>query len=158
MFFLFSLGQIITMYRLVFIFILASVLSGCGPSLKGRSSSLESIPMELKGSFTDDYGISYSISDSVWTQRPNIKYYLLLYNSNEKYFIARNDDKNPSEGGLYSRIDITYFSGMEPYRWGFCLTAYKAKTADEAMATRAADKDNPKKGCGGFPFSRMKRI
>lgn len=145
------------MYRFAFFVILVFVLAGCGPSARGRSSSLESIPKELMGNFKDDYGISYSINDSVWIQHPNIKYHFIAYNSNEKYFIAGNDDKNPSGGGLYSRIDIIYFSGMEPYRWGFCLTAYKAKTADEAMATKAADKDNPKKGCGGFPFSRMKR-
>ncbi len=145
------------MYRLVFFVALVFTLTRCGPSARGRSSSLESIPKELMGNFKDDYGVSYSINDSVWIQHPNIKYRFIAYNSNEKYFIAKNDDKNPSEGGFYSRIDITYFSGMEPYRWGFCLTAYKAKTADEAMATKAADKDNPKKGCGGFPFSRMQR-
>jgi len=144
-------------YKLTFFIALGFILPGCGPSIKGQSSSLESIPKELLGNFKDDYGISYSITNGLWVQFPDIKYHLIEYNNNEKYFIARNDDKNSSEAGQYSRIDITYFSGMEPYRWGFCLTAYKAKTADEAMATKAADKDNPKKGCGGFPFSRMQR-
>jgi hypothetical protein len=49
------------------------------------------------------------------------------------------------------------FSNMEPFRWGFCFTVYDANTDSLAEVTAHADRQNPKKGCNGFPFSRMKR-
>lgn len=120
-------------------------------------STISNIPQNIKGNFKDDYDIAYTINDSVWIQHPNVKYHLISYDSKGKYFIAGNDAKNPSEAGLYTRIDITHFENMEPFRWGFCLTKYNAKTIEEAMAAASADRANPRKGCGGYPFSRMKR-
>lgn len=117
----------------------------------------DSIPAALKGDFTDDYGIRYSISDRVWIQHPNIKYHIIRCNTSDQYLIARNDHQNPSEAGLYTRIDYMSFDNMAPYGWGFCLTVYNAKTDSLAETTAKADKKNPKKGCNGFPFSRMKK-
>jgi hypothetical protein len=118
---------------------------------------IDSLPHHLKGDFMDDYGIRYSISDRVWMQHPNIKYHIIRCNTTEQYLIARNDHKNPSEAGLYTRIDYMSFTGMAPYLWGFCLTVYNAKTDSLAETTAQADRKNPKKGCNGFPFSRMKK-
>ena len=115
------------------------------------------MPSALLGSFKDDYGIAYTITSKVWVQSKRIKYHLLQYNKEEEFFIAKNDDANPSDGGLYTRIDIMYFENMEPWQWGYCLTAYKASTMQEAMNTATADRANPRKGCNGYPFSRMKR-
>ena len=115
------------------------------------------IPDRLLGRFVDDYGIAYTIMDSIWIQQPGITYHILDWNTGEKFIIARNDKKNPSEPDLYTRIDYTYFEGMEPYGWGFCLTVYNALSDSAAAASPAADRANPRKGCNGFPFSRMKR-
>jgi len=120
-------------------------------------ASLKLIPKELKGNFKDDYDITYTINDSVWIQHPGGTYHLLKYDSTGKYFIAKNDEANRVSAGLFTRIDIMYFKNMEPWQWGFCLTAYDAKTFEEAESKISADRNNPKKGCGGFPFSRMKR-
>jgi len=117
----------------------------------------ETIPLELKGNFLDDYGVRYTINDSLWIQHPRTKFRIIKWNTREQYLIARNDKQNPGEGGLYTRIDYMQFKNMEPYKWGFCLTAYDAQTDSIAEATAAADRMNPKKGCNGFPFSRMKR-
>jgi hypothetical protein len=143
------------MHKLCFILLLTLTISCKSTS---KTTRLNTIPQDILGNFKDDYDISYTISNNTFKQHPGIKYHLISYNREEQYFIARNDDKNPSEAGLYSRIDIMYFQNMEPFRWGFCLTAYKAKTKEEAIATAAADRTNPRKGCGGFPFSRMKKI
>ena len=35
---------------------------------------------------------------------------------------------------------------------------YNAKTLVEAKTKTIADKQNPRKGCNGWPFSRMKRV
>lgn len=111
----------------------------------------------MKGNFTDDYKIRYSVSDSLWMQLPDTKFQIIKWNLNEQYLVAKNDMSNPGDGGLYTRIDFMQFKGMEPFEWGFCLTAYQAKDSETAEKTAAADRSNPKKGCGGFPFSRMKR-
>lgn len=117
----------------------------------------DALPDWLKGSFTDDYNIRYAITDSLWFQKPNAKYRILQHNAAEQYLLVRNDDSNASEGGMYSRIDYMSFQNMAPYQWGFCLTAYDAKTLEEARIKAKADRSNPRKGCNGFPFSRMKK-
>ncbi len=111
----------------------------------------------MLGDFQDDYGIHYTISDTTWIQHSKIKYHLLKYDSSGQYFIARNAATNPSEAGLYTSIDVMTFTNMEPWRWGFCLTTYNAKTIEEAITKQIADRTNPRKGCGGYPFSRMKK-
>ncbi len=117
----------------------------------------QKIPDFIKGNFSDDYNISYTINDTLWVQNPKSKYHILKWNNKEQYLIVKNDLGNPSDGGLYTRIDYMTFENMEPYRWGFCLTNYNASTLDAAEATVPADRKNPRKGCGGFPFSRMKK-
>lgn len=114
------------------------------------------LPTWIKGNFTDDYNIKYTITDSQWFQKPNARYQILQHNAAEQYLLVRNDERNASEGGLYSRIDYLSFQQMAPYTWGFCLTTYDAKTLEEARTKAKADRSNPRKGCNGFPFSRMK--
>ncbi len=111
----------------------------------------------LIGDFTDDYGIRYSISDSLWVQHPGIKYHIIKWNRKAQYLISRNDSNNTSEANLYTRIDFMSFQNMAPFLWGFCLTVYNAKTKKEAINKAQADRQHPKNGCGGFPFSRMKK-
>lgn len=112
----------------------------------------------LKGNFIDDYKIAYTINDTLWMQKPNATYHIIKWNEKEQYFIARNYKNNPADGELYTRIDYMTFENMQPFLWGFCLSAYNAKTEDEAEAVKIADRANPRKGCNGFPFSRMKRV
>jgi len=109
------------------------------------------------GSFEDDYEIRYKINDTLWLQLPDIRFHIIKWNPEKKYLIAKNDAKNPGDGNLYTRIDYMTFDNMEPWKWGYCLTAYNATTDAAAEATAAADRDNPMKGCGGYPFSRMKK-
>ncbi|RYU95072.1 hypothetical protein [Emticicia agri] len=115
-------------------------------------------PEMLKGNFMDDYKITYTINDTLWTQKPNAKYHIIKWNEKEQYLIARNDKNNPADGGLYTRIDYMTFENMSPFLWGFCLSAYNAQTEAQAEAVKIADRANPRKGCNGFPFSRMKQV
>ncbi|HMK17756.1 MAG TPA: hypothetical protein VK492_06155 [Chitinophagaceae bacterium] len=117
-----------------------------------------SLPTLLKGTFEDDYGIRYTISDSLWIQHPNAKYHIIDCDTTEQYLLVQNDKSNKTDGGLFTRIDYMNFTGMEPFRWGFCLTIYNANTLEKAKATAIADRKKPKTGCSGFPFSRMKRL
>ena len=116
----------------------------------------DTAPDFMKGKFKDDYGIKYEISDTLWTQLPRTKFRIVKWNVKEQYLIAGNGDGNPGEGGLYTRIDFMQFSNMDPWKWGYCLTAYDAKTDAIAESMAKADRKHPKTGCNGFPFSRMK--
>ncbi|WP_295770478.1 hypothetical protein [uncultured Mucilaginibacter sp.] len=112
----------------------------------------------FKGSFTDDYGIKYTINDTLWIQHPRTKFHIIKWNYKEQYLIARNDAKNPGEGGLYTRIDLMQFDNMQPWLWGYCLSVFDATSNVAAEAVAIADRKNPRKGCNGYPFSRMKRV
>lgn len=114
-------------------------------------------PAFALGDFTDDYGITYTINDTLWIQQPNIKYHIIKWNPEKQYLIARNDAKNKSDANKYTRIDYMTFNGMEPWRWGFCLTVYDSESDQQAEQTAYVDRQNPKKGCNGYPFSRMKK-
>jgi hypothetical protein len=137
-------------------FLTVVVFSNCTNTAKLTGNEKIVVPAYLLGKFTDDYGITYNITNSVWEQQPGGRYTILKYDSAGRYFIAKNASTNSSDAGLYSRIDIMKFDNMEPYTWGFCYTVYQLKTFAEAEKAAAADRQNPRKGCGGFPFSRMK--
>jgi hypothetical protein len=108
------------------------------------------------GTFTDDYGIKYTINDTLWIQHPRTKYHIVKWNKQAQYLIARNDAKNPGEPRLYTRIDLMKFDGMAPWLWGYCLTVYNATSDSAAESVAITDRKNPRKGCNGYPFSRMK--
>lgn len=145
------------MKQTIFIPVFWLLISSCYTTGKTNQQELEQIPTALLGSFQDDYGSTYTITNKDWMQGKSTKYKLLQYNKAENYIIAKNDAANPSHSGLYTRIDIMYFTNMEPWHWGYCLTAFKANTKQEAITTVAADRKNPRVGCNGYPFSRMKR-
>ncbi|MET0299282.1 MAG: hypothetical protein ABW036_05960 [Flavitalea sp.] len=121
------------------------------------SSYSQTIPYWMQGKFRDDYRINYMLTDTLWFQLPNAKFHILKWNLEEEYIIAGNDSANPGEQGLFTRIDYMKFEGMAPYYWGFCLTEYKAASAEDASRKAPPDRKNPRKGCNGFPFSRMRR-
>ncbi len=137
--------------KYIFTFILLYPLLCLGQNKDSKA------PAFALGTFTDDYGISYTINDTLWVQHPNLKYHIIKWNPEKQYLVARNDAKNKTDGNKYTRIDFMTFNGMEPWRWGFCLTVYDAATDEQAEQTAYVDRQNPKKGCNGYPFSRMKK-
>ena len=142
----------------VFLFCFLLLAAHHGNAVLHKAAHNDSIPAAFKGNFTDDYGIRYRISDTTFEQLPDVKYYILKWDTANRYIITQNSASNPSEKSLYSRIDYMPFTGMEPWHWGFGLTRYDAASAAIAEASPAAGRDNPRKGCNGYPFSRMKRL
>lgn len=114
-------------------------------------------PDALTGTFVDDYGVTYTISPTVWQQHPDNKYRVVAWHPEAGYLVAQNDEQNVSDAGLWTRIDWIPLEGMPPYTWAYCLSAYNAPTRDAAAQTQLANKDTPRTGCNGFPFSRMKQ-
>ena len=124
--------------------------------VKAQSTTTKAPEFAL-GNFTDDYGITYSINDSVWVQNPSMKFHIIKWNVEKHYLVAKNDASNKEDPNKYTRIDYMKFTGMAPYNWGFCLTVYNAESDEIAEKTAYVDRLNPKKGCNGYPFSRMKK-
>ncbi|MTI89491.1 MAG: hypothetical protein FH748_16170 [Balneolaceae bacterium] len=136
-------------YRLR-LFILIIVLAGC-------TDSAQDLPDFITGSFQDDYNISYQISEDLWFQKPDARYHIVHWDLEKQFLVARNDSANPSQAGLYTRFDWMRFDDMPPYTWGHCMTVYDAESIEEAKQVTSPDRKNPKKGCNGFPFSRMQK-
>lgn len=119
--------------------------------------NMDTIPAILPAIFSDDYDIKYAISDTLWVQYPSSRYHVLRWDKGKQYIMAKNDAQNKSDAGLYTRIDYMKLTGMEPYTWGFCLSIYNAVSDSIAeFGPNKTDRLNPRKGCNGFPFSRMK--
>lgn len=114
------------------------------------------LPAWMTGSFSDDYNLRYTIDDTLFSMDGIGKYHIVHWNDREQYLIVQNDTSNKSEKGLYSRIDYMQFTNMEPFKWGYCLIKYDAPDPAAARAATPANRSNPKKGCNGYPFSRMK--
>ncbi len=114
-------------------------------------------PMFLIGAFTDDYGNSYQIDSASWTQLPHGRFNVLYWNTDSSYLIAKNDSSNTFAPGLYTRIDWVALKDMSPWKWAYCLSAYQARSKAEAESTSVAIKANPRNGCNGYPFSRMRK-
>ncbi len=113
-------------------------------------------PAFLLGEFVDDYGIGYRITRSEWTQLPRARYRVVEWNVQSRYLIAQNHSDNPSDGGLWTRIDWVELPNMPPHRWAFCMAAYDAASAQQAKQATVAQGEQPKTGCSGFPYSRMR--
>ncbi|MEO5800124.1 MAG: hypothetical protein ABIS00_11860 [Gemmatimonadales bacterium] len=116
------------------------------------------VPAMILGEFQDDYGNHFTISNAEWFHRPKSRYHILIWNVPDQYAIAQNDSSNPGQRGRWTRIDWMSLSGMAPWEWGFCLTAYDAPSLAAAEATTPARREVPRTGCNGFPFSRMRRL
>lgn len=108
----------------------------------------------VHGEFIDDYSIRYKIGEDEWLQHPKSRFRITKWNHEKMYLIAQNHPDNPGDGGLWTRIDWVLLPDMPDYPWAFCLSAYDAPNAQEAEETHV-DRDHPRNGCKGFPFSRM---
>ena len=113
-------------------------------------------PTDLLGRFADDYGNNFRIAAALFEQLPRGRFHVVEWNASGRFLIARNDDANPGDAGLWTRIDWMALEGMAPYVWGFCMTAYRAASEAAARSTPAADRSAPRVGCGGYPFPRLK--
>lgn len=113
-------------------------------------------PTFLVGVWEDDYGSQHTVTEQAWTHHPASRYDIIAWYPAQQFLIARNAENNPGEAGLYTRIDWMPLADILPYTWAFCLSTYDAPSAEAAGAVTIANRDTPRTGCNGFPFSRMK--
>lgn len=121
------------------------------------STLLGQAPPGLMGAWADDYGSRHQVGDSLWSHDGSNKYEILRWDSAGQFAIARNAASNGADAGRFTRIDWMRLDDMAPFVWAFCLSIWDAPTADSAARVTLARRDTPRTGCGGFPFTRLKR-
>ncbi|MEM6994542.1 MAG: hypothetical protein AAF721_28765 [Myxococcota bacterium] len=132
-------------------------VAACAHAPASNAAGEGAVPPPLvQGTFEDDYGSRYEITPRQWAHLPAARYAIEAWFPDERYLLARNDPDNPSDGGLWTRIDWIVLEDGGDWTWAFCMSAYDAPTRQAAAAAHA-DPSRPKSGCNGFPFSRMKR-
>jgi hypothetical protein len=150
-------GSSAPIFRMIVAALLVAMVSACAHSPDGSIVSEGIDPVRPLGEFSDDYDIHHTVTADEWFQHPNARYRIVRWNAEGQYLIAQNAATNVTDGGLWTRIDWMPLTGMSPYEWAFCLSAYNAISAEAAERVEIARRDTPKTGCGGYPFSRMRR-
>lgn len=113
-------------------------------------------PAFLIGAFEDDYENRFTVSEREWVLHQSARYLVEAWHTDAGFVVLQNHEANPGEAGLWTRIDWVELDDMAPWLWAFCMTVYDAPSAAAAEAVSTADREHPRTGCNGYPFSRMK--
>lgn len=140
--------------RAVALFIL---LPAVGCARNARPSVSAAPPAWMLGAFEDDYQSPHAITADSWTQDRYATYHVVRWSVEGQFLVARNDAGNREDAGKWTRIDWMRLEGMAPYEWAYCISTWNAATQEEAAASTVARRETPRTGCGGHPFTRMKR-
>ena len=132
--------------------VLAAVVTCAAPDPPGHA------PTGLLGDWIDDYGIRYEISDTLWLQQPSSVYRVRHWELDGQFLVAQNGPENPADGGLYTRIDWVPIPELAPWEWAFCMATWDANSAEGAAVAPSPDREHLRSGCGGHPFSRLRRV
>lgn len=121
--------------------------TGCG----GFAWSTLHEALNLRGTYTDNYGGDHAISQESWVMG-DATFHIAQFSNSEGFLVAQNDTANEWNPGLWSRFDWTTVAGITYY----CQTAYDASSEETALGTPAASADNPAEtGCGGWSWSHF---
>lgn len=139
--------------------LISLVAAGCARNARPAASSASAAPPAwMLGVFEDDYQSRHTITADSWAQDRYATYHVVLWNAEGQYLVARNDAGNREDGGKWTRIDWMRLEGMPPYEWAYCISTWNAATQGDAeAASTVARRETPRTGCGGHPFTRMKR-
>lgn len=140
--------------------IAAANVNGCARTTRAAvgPSSSGAAPSFVLGNFIDDYGGHHAITATEWRQGDDDRYRIVRWNADQRYLIAENGSSSPTSLGRWTRIDWLRLDGLPPYTWAFCFSAYEAPTAAAAESSMVAKPDTPRRGCNGYPFTRMRAV
>ncbi|HRN52513.1 MAG TPA: hypothetical protein PK788_03405 [Gemmatimonadaceae bacterium] len=132
----------------------AAIASEAGAQASEREGAVP--PALVIGRFVDDYDIRYEVTPTTFRHGSRTRYRIAEWHVRERFFVAQQEPDSTGRAP-WVRVDWMEFSGMPPYTWGYCFTVYGATTAAAARTAAPANRETPRTGCGGFPFSRMRR-
>ena len=126
-----------------------AALAGCGDPHREQG------PLEIIGTYTDEFGGDHQITASTWTSFGGTSViHILFYDNVSEYLIGRNDDVLSFDPGRYARQDWIRSNGNLYY----CSTVFDGISVDAALAGRV-DRVNPAAGgCDAthnFPWTRL---
>ncbi|MEK9509302.1 hypothetical protein WI460_13975 [Gemmatimonadota bacterium Y43] len=129
----------------------AALLSAACGGVAERPVSPE-LPGPLVGHFVDDYGEERTVSSRRWTPHRGTALVVERWSVGEQWLLLRHP-----ESALWTRVDWVELDDAE-WRWAFCLTSWDQPSAAAALreGTGVADRTNPRVGCNGSPFTRMR--
>ena len=138
----------------------ALLLAACAGERPLEAASPVAFPPT--GAFVDNYGIRYTIGPYAWTQHGETPHssatvHITDWNVERQVAIGQNDAINPTDAGLWTRIDWIRLDGADGYTWAYCYAVYDATSRVAAITAPPSGRDTPRTGCNGFPFSRMRR-
>lgn len=113
-------------------------------------------PALLVGDFVDDYGSTHTISTESWIHG-SAEYRVVSWDAEAQHAIAQNAERNPTERGLWSRFDWVLLDASSEYPWAYCQIVYDAEDEQRARDAAPANREEPRNGCNGHPYTRMKR-
>ena len=106
--------------------------------------------LSMIGEWEDNYGTSYTITQTDIQDSWGSSFSITEYNNAENWLIAQNGASNPYNPNLWSKFE--WFVDTEIY---YCQSAYDAPDADTAHAI-ASDTNDKQTGCNGFPWSILR--
>jgi hypothetical protein len=122
------------------------------------SSDPNSGPLEIIGSYIDNYSTEHVITATSWLldygSQEQYFYSITQYSNTDQYVIAENDESNGSlEAGKWSRFDWTYDASNSLW---VCQTTSDALSEELALSTEAPDKSNPSEvGCRNYGWMHL---
>jgi hypothetical protein len=139
------------LHRLALVALTAVLLAACAAG-DGQG------PLEIIGTYTDNYGGDNVITAMDWTQTytgsaPYV-FHILSYSNADNYLIAQNDAGNAFDGGYYSRFLWMHYNASLYY----CQDLYNAATAMAARNAPLPVVTDPtaSTACGGFaPWTEL---
>ncbi len=135
--------------------VLLAVLLACGSddSMGETGGTGGAEPLEVIGSYTDDFMGTHVVTTDSWTQSGQgapLVFQIEQFDNDADFLVAKNDDANAFNPGLYSRFDW-FEDGGQLY---FCQSSFDAPTAAEAEMA-SADSGDLMMGCGTFAWSTL---
>lgn len=124
------------------------------PGTKDQGLELPVEPLEIAGSWVDDFGGSHVITDETWTMGDTMSgvFHISRYDNGENWLVAQNDGNNAYSPNLWSRFDWTEHGG-ELYN---CQTVFDGASEQDALDATPADPTDPTTaGCQGFAWSKL---
>lgn len=131
--------------------------TGTGAATGTGTGTGSTAPIEIAGSYTDDFGAAHVVDDSSWSiSYPGYStslFHLTQYDNAGDWAVGENDAANEFFASAWSRFDW-HVDPITSELW-MCQTGYAEANEADALALTPADSTDLAYGCGGFSWSLL---